>query len=78
MLQQDVVVKQELLQKGKNEVTTLTAELEESTRQRDQLEKQKRETQAQIEEIDNQVTPFYLCISANPYALQCVAIQDGV
>ena len=52
------MVKQELLQKGKSEVTTLTAELEESTRQRDQLEKQKRETQAQIEEIDNQVISF--------------------
>ena len=54
-LQQDVLLKQEILVKSKEEVGSLHANLQETNRQREQLEKQKHEVQAQLEEIDNQV-----------------------
>ena len=54
-LQQDVAVKQEALVKSKEETASSQAELEENIRQRDQLEKQKKDTEAQLEEITNHV-----------------------
>ncbi len=54
-LQQDVLVKQEMLVKSKEEVGSLQANLQETNRQREQLEKQKQDIQIQLEQIDNMV-----------------------
>ena len=54
-MQQDIAMKQDALTKSKEEALSVKAELDESTRQRDQLEQQKRELQSQLEEISNQV-----------------------
>ena len=50
-----MTVKQEALVKSREETISSQAELEENIRQRDQLEKQKKETEAKLEEITNHV-----------------------
>lgn len=54
-LQQDIVAKQDILAKSKEEAVSLQADLQETNRQREQLEKQKQTVTAQLEEIENQV-----------------------
>ena len=54
-LQQDIQQKQEMVLQRKKEITMLQAELEESSHQREQLEKQKTEAQSELDNLASEV-----------------------
>ena len=63
-LQADIQQKQEMVQQRKEEIVTLQGELDSSTHQRQQLEKQKNEAQTELDNLISEVS-VHVCLCAS-------------